>query len=193
MLCPKRRDADKKPQEPNKRELNMIRNDSVRLKEIRSRLSDISWWMRLLSQKIGKRANKDFKEVGGTVSKAIAESLCPLTIDELKDELGACCHAAGCRASDKGFLPISVSNYFQLLDWTARKLRSDKPSATPESAAPIFARLGIDAEVWCGLTRDFGKLFATVAGKPKVIESTRSRNRHQRYKIRNRAKELLTT
>ena len=49
MLCPKRRDADKKPQEPNEYDLNMIRNDSVRLKEIRSRLSDISLWMRLLT------------------------------------------------------------------------------------------------------------------------------------------------
>ena len=95
----------------------------------------------------------------------------------------------GSRASDKGFLPMSVANYLELLDWTARELRG----ATLASAAPIFERLGIDAEVWCELTRDFGKLFATVAGKPKVIESTRSRHRHQRYKIRNRAKELLTS
>ncbi len=64
MLCPKRRDEQKMPQEPNEFELNMIRNEPVRLKEIRSRLSDISWWMRLLSQKIGKRANEDDKEVG---------------------------------------------------------------------------------------------------------------------------------
>ncbi len=42
MLCPKRRDADNRPQMPNEFELNMIRNDPVRLKEIRSRLSDIS-------------------------------------------------------------------------------------------------------------------------------------------------------
>ena len=260
MLCPKRRDAQKMPQEPNEFELNMIRNDPVRLKEIRSRLSDISWWMRLLSQKIGKRANEDDKEVGkfwqaryravrlldetailacaayvdlnpiravmaetietseytsaqqraialqteanaqatsdrnaGMVSKSIMQSLCPLTFDELQDDIGACCHTGGSRASDKGFLPMSVANYLELLDWTARELRADKRGATPESAAPIFERLGIDAEVWCELTRDFGKLFATVAGKPKVIESTRSRSRHQRYTICNRAKELLTS
>jgi len=64
MLCLKRRDAQKMPQEPNEFELNRIRNDPVRLKEIRSRLNDISWWMRLLSQKIGRRANEDDKEVG---------------------------------------------------------------------------------------------------------------------------------
>ena len=74
---------------------------------------------------------------------------------------------------------MSVANYLELLDWTARELRADKRGATPASAAPIFKRLGIDAEVWCELTRDFGKLFATVAGKPKVIESTRSRHRIQ--------------
>ena len=66
-----------------------------------------------------------------------------------------------------------------------------KAIARSLSAAPISERLGIDANIWCELTRDFGKLFSTVAGKPRVIESTRSRTRHQRYKIRNRAKELL--
>ena len=35
-----------------------------RTKRIRSRLSDVSWWMRLLSQKIAQRANLDDKEVG---------------------------------------------------------------------------------------------------------------------------------
>ncbi len=50
---------------------------------------------------------------------------------------------------------MSVATYLELLDWTARELRGDKRGATPESAAPIFERLGIDADVWCELTRDF--------------------------------------
>lgn len=128
MLCPKRRDANRHPEEPNEFELNSIRNDPARLKEIRSRLSDVSF--------------------------------------------GACCHTAGDRASDKGFLPMSVADYLELLEWTARQIRADKRGATPATASRIFERLGIDAEVWCELTRDFGRLFGTVAGKPKVIEST---------------------
>ena len=64
MLCPKRKDANQQPEEPNEFELNSIRNDPARLKEIRTRLSDVSWWMRLLSQKIAQRANLDDKEVG---------------------------------------------------------------------------------------------------------------------------------
>ncbi len=267
MLCPKRRDANRHPEEPNAFELNSIRNDPARLKEIRSRLSDVSWWMRLLSQKIAQRANLDDKEIGRFwqaryravrlldetailacaayvdlnpiraamaetietsdytsaqqralelresfqkgmtdnnastpsqcvekwTAKPIAKSLCPLTIDELRDEIGACCHTAGDRASDKGFLPMSVADYLGLLDWTARQIRSDKRGSTPQNLEPIFVRLGINGEVWCELARNFGRLFSTVAGKPKVIEETRSRTRHQRYKIRSRAKELLAT
>ena len=44
-----------------------------------------------------------------TVPKAIVRSLSPLSIDELKDDIGACCHTAGFRSSDKGFLPMSVA------------------------------------------------------------------------------------
>lgn len=280
MLCPRRRDADHRPEEPNEFELNSIRNDPVKLRSIRSRLSDVSWWMRLLSQKIAQRANHDDEEVGkfwqaryravrlldetavlacaayvdlnpiraamaetietsdytsaqqralelqaslrpsrsGRLSEeasvpsefqtpslagdpckrtnrlgSISKSLCPLTIDELRGELGACCHRSGDRASDKGFLAMSVAEYLDLLDWTAREIRSDKRGSTPASAKSIFERLGIEAEVWCELTRDFGSLFSTVAGNPKVIELTRSRQRHQRYKICRRAKELLTS
>jgi len=133
------------------------------------------------------------KQSISTLPKPIAHSLCPLLIDELKDATGACCNTAGHRASEKGFLQMSLASYLELLDWTSRALRSGKRSATPASAAPIFERLGIDAITWCELTRDFGKLFSTVAGKPKVIQSTRSRQRHQRYQIRSRAKELLSS
>ncbi len=88
---------------------------------------------------------------------------------------------------------MSVADYLNLLDWTAREIRSDKRGSTHANAKPIFKRLGIDAAVWFVLARDFGRLFSTVAGKPKVIETTRSRHRRQRYKIGRRAKELLTS
>ncbi len=284
MLCPKRKTADNRPEEPRESELDTIRQDPARLQEIRLRLSDISWWMRLLSQKIGRMANQEDGEIGKfwqaryravrlldetailacaayvdlnpiraamaetietsdytsaqqrafelleslTVTtsedkatsnddheasgvdyeslsqkmsspklvsqgaiKPIAKSLCPLSLDESHDDLGACVHRAGTRASDKGFLPMSVADYLDLLDWTARQMRSDKRGSTPACAKPIFERLGIDADAWCELTKDFGRLFGTVAGKPNVIDSTRSRTRGQRYHVRSRARQLL--
>jgi len=64
MLCPERRDEKRRPLEPTESEINSIVNNKERLAIVRSRLSDISWWMRLLSQNIAQRANREDKEVG---------------------------------------------------------------------------------------------------------------------------------
>ena len=64
LLCPFRKQSDAAPEEPNEAELNSIRNNPDRLAEIRSRLSNISWWMRLLCQRIATRANVEDDEVG---------------------------------------------------------------------------------------------------------------------------------
>ena len=64
MLCPERRDKDGKPEEPSEFELNSIVNNKEKLSTVRGRLSDISWWMRLLSQNIAQRANKEDGELG---------------------------------------------------------------------------------------------------------------------------------
>jgi hypothetical protein len=58
MLCPERRDEKRQPLEPTEFEINSIVNNKEKLATVRSRLSDLSWWMRLLSQNIAQRANK---------------------------------------------------------------------------------------------------------------------------------------
>ena len=64
MLCPERRDEKRRPLEPTEFEINSIVNNKEKLATVRSRLSDISWWMRLLSQSIAQRANKEDGEIG---------------------------------------------------------------------------------------------------------------------------------
>jgi hypothetical protein len=64
MLCPLRTRPDGSPEEPSVCELNSIRHDSHKLQEIRRRLSDFSWWMRLLCQRIAQRANAQDQEQG---------------------------------------------------------------------------------------------------------------------------------
>jgi len=66
QLCPTRKvkleingEWVKVPATPTEFDLNAIRNDPVRLAEIRLRLSDFSWWMRLLCQYIAMRANAE--------------------------------------------------------------------------------------------------------------------------------------
>ena len=57
-LCPARKTKDGLPAEPTEFELNSIRNDARGLKEKRTRLSNISWFMRFLSERVAKVANK---------------------------------------------------------------------------------------------------------------------------------------
>lgn len=64
MICPVRKDQQGNPLEPTEWELNTIRLDPTRLATIRRRLSDISWWMRLLSQPLAAMANREEDQVG---------------------------------------------------------------------------------------------------------------------------------
>jgi hypothetical protein len=279
MLCPERRDEKRQPLEPSESELNHIRSDKAKLEVIRSRLSDISWWMRLLSQNIAQRANKEDGEVGkffqaryrtvrlldetailacaayvdlNPIRAALAETiedsdftsaqkrcrdvqarhateqsdgrqessvgdtgnsvaaesqhprlapcgsrgarhLAPVQLVGGSSSTGPCVNKQGARCSNKGFLPMSTADYLSLLDWTARQTRADKRGATPTQFAPLFDRLGISAEIWCRLVKDFGKLFSVVAGQPQQIDEHRSKGSSRRYRSRKETRELLAS
>lgn len=63
-LCPAKKCADPANYEPSPAEIAMVVNCPERLNEVRLRLSDISWWMRILCQKIAIRANMEDGELG---------------------------------------------------------------------------------------------------------------------------------
>jgi hypothetical protein len=263
MLCPVRKDSDLNAAEPTEPELNSIRNDSVRLTEIRSRLSDISWWMRLLNQRIAQRANLednspgrfwesrfrgvrlldeqsilacavyvDLNLIRAEIAKTIELSdftsaqrrmeslkakasdseledpeqkseavpqierdafLAPVEIDELvSDQIGPQPSLAGHRASDKGFVSMPTAAYMELLDWTAREFVTGKRGVTAEDTPEVFKRLDIEPEVWFELIRNFGNLFSVVAGQPSEIDSARSHGGSARFRMKSRARELLS-
>ncbi|MCA9157780.1 MAG: hypothetical protein KDA72_05600 [Planctomycetales bacterium] len=245
MLCPKRKLRVGSPAEPKETEINSIVNDAVKLKQLRSRLSDISWWMRLLCQKIAVRANAEDDATGkffegrfravkildesgllacaayvdlNPIRAALAETLedsdytsaqrrieslqspdkhsdrflAPITIDELRDELGARPCSSGYRCSDNGFLNMSGEDYLALLDWTARQPVVGKQGVIPADTPAILRRLGLEADVWCELARDFGSLFSLVAGRPAAMDEARTLGRRARFHTRPRTRELLS-
>ncbi|MEO8268880.1 MAG: hypothetical protein ABI557_04110, partial [Aureliella sp.] len=118
--------------------------------------------------------------------------LAPLTIDELRDELGALPSTSGYRCSDNGFLNMSIEDYLALLDWTARQAVNGKRAATPANTPAILQRLGLEADVWCELVKDFGTLFSLVAGRPAAIDQARTNGRQARFHTRPRTRELLS-
>ncbi len=126
-----------------------------------------------------------------TASTRSDSFLAPLTIDELRDALGPCPNTCGERASNKGFLAMSIESYIELLDWTLRQIIPGKRGSTPAEAPSILERLQLDAQVWCELVSDFGRLFSLVAGRPQVIAAARSRRRNSRFRMKRRVLELL--
>jgi hypothetical protein len=117
--------------------------------------------------------------------------LSPLLIDELTGKTGADASLDPARCSDKGFLPLSVLDYIELLDWTARHAKPGKRGATPEQLPPVVARLGIEAESWCELVNGFGRLFHHVAGCPATIDALRSHETSRRFRVHPRVRVLM--
>ncbi len=84
------------------------------------------------------------------------------------------------RASNKGCLFMSLDQYLQLLDWTGRQLRRDKPGAIATDLEPILERLDCTADSWLDLVRNFRRRFRTEAGRPEVLQSVSTLRRTYR-------------
>jgi hypothetical protein len=82
------------------------------------------------------------------------------------------------RASNKGCLFMTLDQYLQLLDWTGRQLRRDKPGAISGDLQPIMERLDCTVESWLDLVQNFRRRFRTEAGRPEALAgvSTLRRN-----------------
>jgi hypothetical protein len=88
--------------------------------------------------------------------------LAPLTLNPRSH--GPVAHKQGLRASDKGFLSISLEDYLKLLDWTGRQGRPDKRGKIPADQLAILERLGIEGGMWCDLVWSFKKYFGRSRG-----------------------------
>lgn len=119
--------------------------------------------------------------------------LSPLTIDEQSDPIGPCTNQNGRRCSDKGFLAVSIKDYSELLDWSARQVAPGKRGSTPCELPSVLKRFGLDGTIYCELVNDFGKLFCNVAGRPEQGDSLRSHRTHRRYYLRRRTRELFAS
>jgi hypothetical protein len=126
-----------------------------------------------------RRRRKSLRKKSRPARRILRDAwLSPLTIRERNDP-GPRPSRTGVRASDKGFLEMSLKDYLNLLDWTGRQGRLDKRGKIPETLKPIFARLGICGEMWSDLVWNFRRYFGQRAGSPDHLrEDAASRERH---------------
>jgi REP element-mobilizing transposase RayT len=227
-LCPFRKTPTGTPAEPTPAELDTVRNVPSRLAEIRSRLSDLSWLMRMIAEPIARRANQEdelsgrfwqgrFKAVRlcdeaailacavyvdlNPIRAGLARTpeaspftsvqrriqalrqpreqaaarrpdawLAPVPLAEALQAPGPQPSAGGRRASDKGFLPLSLEEYLTLVDWTGRQIVRGKCRAIPAHLPPLLERTGIAPQNWLPLVTRFGRLFHRVAGAPHSVD-----------------------
>jgi REP element-mobilizing transposase RayT len=95
-----------------------------------------------------------------------------------EQDASAAAHSAGrlARASDRGFLPMSLDDYLRLLDWTGRELRADKRGAIPAELRPILERLAINADTWLDTVSCFGRWFHRAVGRLSSMAARASRS-----------------
>lgn len=101
--------------------------------------------------------------------------LAPLTLDEAgKVDLSIKqASTTGYRASDKGYLPLSLDSYVSLMTWTAanppQKGSETKPSI---EHTQVLEQLGVDPSSWSSLIWGFEKLLkgASRIGNPRKME-----------------------
>ena len=71
----------------------------------------------------------------------------------------------------RGILPMTATEYFDLVDKSGRILRSDKRGAIDAGLAPILLRIGARPEAWIDTVSLFGSKFRLAAG---LVSSLRS-------------------
>lgn len=234
-----RRSLELRP-EPRPKRVRKLAKDAERIKELRFRLSNISWFMLMLNEPIARTANSEdevsghfFGERFGSVRLEDLEQLllCSLYVDlnpvraglattpEDSKYTGACDRiqdrqeqaaleaaarerggpgefnlkelltrkyagwmaplweggdgydgvAAGRRASNKGYLPLQLDKYLQLLDEVGRELAPGKSGAIPEELPPILERLGLDRVRWGEAVLKAARCFDRIAQKAEAL------------------------
>jgi hypothetical protein len=62
-------------------------------------------------------------------------------------------------------IPFGLSEYLELVDWSARVIRGDKRGAMDDRLPPLLQRLNIDRDAWRKLLRPGGNVFSRAIGK----------------------------
>ncbi len=67
-------------------------------------------------------------------------------------------------------IPLHLTDYIELVDWTGRQIRADKRGAINENVPPILARLGIEQGNWLQNCQKLEDEFRQVIGPAAAIE-----------------------
>jgi len=103
--------------------------------------------------------------------------LAPMTLDRELLSSDPQINGEGTRASDRGFLSLSLREYLRLLRWTAQQSVEGFVERIPKSLGKSLSDLGIDASMWRDLVWNWQKYFgrSACAGSPQSMRADAER------------------
>lgn len=75
------------------------------------------------------------------------------------------------RASNRGCIPMSLTQYLDLLEWTGRQMRGDQAGKIPADSASILEHLECSEDTWLRYVQRFRRVFKSAAG---LLRNTRA-------------------
>jgi hypothetical protein len=150
--------------------------------------------MRLLCQTIAMRANREDGEPGKfwqSRYRVVRLFLSPLETDEHGGEPGAVRQSKRHPLQPQRLLAHLGGGLPGIAGLDRTPDDAGNRGSTPSDAPPILERLKVPPTTWCEFVSNFGRLFSTVAGHPRIVDTTRSRHGHRRFHLPARVRELL--
>jgi hypothetical protein len=140
-----------------------------------------------------KRRSKKRNPTGRRIRRD--DWLSPLSLDLESLSFDAQPSKKGVRASDKGYLHVSLKDYLRLLRWTAKQGIAGVAAKVPASLAKTITDLGIDVSMWRDLVwnwqRYFGK--STCAGHPDSMKADARRQGRRWHRGQQLASSCFVT
>ncbi|GGY41431.1 hypothetical protein GCM10011297_13040 [Bacterioplanes sanyensis] len=68
-------------------------------------------------------------------------------------------------------IPMQLTDYIDLVDWTGRQIRDDKRGYIDQGLPPALLRLGIDPQHWLVMTQQFESQFKGLVGSAQQLKA----------------------
>jgi len=159
----------------------------------RERLASISWYMRVINEKIARMANIEDNVTGRFWEGRFK---CQALLDSIQKRVRHWQDTANtAKPADKNALVkqshqpdslhpfvgnlrqdmpkgivFNLVDYLQLVDWTGRQIRHDKSGAIPSNAVPVLERLSISPKHWVYLCSHFESHFKGLVGSAHSLK-----------------------
>jgi len=181
----------------------------------RARLTDISWYMRIVNEAIARKANAEdrctgrfwegrYKSQALLDERALLSCMAYVDLNPIRaamaktpEQSDHTCVQQRIKSLKTGEvsckigLPFKLTEYLELVDWTGKILRKNKRGSIDAKLPPILERLALEPEAWQILTTQFESQFTQWVGSEHIVRKIYNDKCYQRMPSTQSCKQLL--